>query len=48
MTPRERGEAESAVRAAEEGFDARFDEGGEGDGEFADAQPADAAGEVLG
>lgn len=46
-TPGESGEAEGAVCAAEEGFHAGFDERGEGDGEFAHAQPADAAGDVL-
>lgn len=44
--PRESGKPESAVRRAEDGFSARLDEGGEGDCEFADAEPADAAGEV--
>ena len=42
----ERGEAEGTVEGAEEGFGARFYEGGERDGEFSDAEPAGAAVEV--
>ena len=47
MAPREGGESEGAVEGAEKRFDARFDESCECDGEFADAEPADAAGDVL-
>ena len=44
----EGGESEGAVGGAEEGFGARFDESGEGDGEFADTEPAGAAVEIRG
>ena len=40
------GECVGAVEGAEQVLGAGLDEGGEGDGEFADAQPAGAAGEV--
>lgn len=44
----EGGEGKSAVSGAEKGFGSRFDERGECDGVFADAEPADAAGGVGG
>ena len=46
MEPGECGEGVSGVEGAEEGFSARLDERGEGDGEFADPEPAGAAVDV--
>lgn len=45
-TPGEGGESESAVSGAKERFCPGFNECGEGDGEFADAEPAGAAVDV--
>lgn len=47
VTPGQGREPEGAVRGTEQGFDAGLDERGERDGEFAHAQPADAARDVL-
>ena len=48
MNPGESGEGEGGIGGAQEGFCAGLDEGGQGDCEFADAEPAGAAVDVSG